>query len=89
MRKRKKKKKLNLPLDLTGCFPYRHLSLVSSIQEGSSDGQHGVPGLRPEWREDFVNHRVLDAKTISVYHLKHVCYVCALLVLRHVGQIDS
>lgn len=81
-------KELNWPLDLAGCFPNRHLSLVSSIQEGSSDGQHGVPRRWPECREDFMNHRVLDTKTTSVYHLMHF-YVCVFLPLQHVRQIDS
>lgn len=56
---------LNWPLDLTGWLPYRHLLPVPSVQEGPSDGQHGVTGLWPERGEDFVNDRVLNAKRPS------------------------
>lgn len=78
VRKRKEKerirRRLNWPLDLTDCFPYHHLSLVSSIKEGSSDGQHGVAGLRPKCWEDFVNHRVLDASRPSMYTIFQICF---------------
>lgn len=56
---------LNWPLDLTGRLSYRHLLPVPSVQEGPSDGQHGVTGLWPERGEDFVNDRVLNAKRPS------------------------
>lgn len=87
----------NWPLDLTCCFPYRHLSFVSSIQEGSSDGQHGVARFWPKCGEDFMNHRVLDTKTDPCMSaLMCFVYLCLIFVkynsyhkreARHLGYL--
>jgi len=64
-RKRRRKRSVDRPLDLAGDVPDGHLPLVPGVQEGAVDGQHRVPGLRPECREDVVDHRVLRGEVRS------------------------